>query len=557
MGIGGLLPFLSAITRPVHIKDYAGSTVAVDGYVWLHRGAFACATELCTNKPTRVYINYCMKYVQLMRKNGVEPFLVFDGGYLPMKGGTERTRHLRKKELLSQANEELLKGNTTKATELFQCCVDVTPYMAFELIKVLKEANIRYVVAPYEADAQLAFLERTKQVSAVLTEDSDLLVFGCQRVILKLDFQGNAVEIKACDFGSVPSFKHGCDYLPSLKGVGLKKAFAAIAENRTGEKVIKNWKKWGKVINAPKVPQEYEEEFRKADLTFLHQRVYDQSSHELVYLYPLPPEYGFLACDDFLGPYLDSAIAKAIAEGEMDPILKIPFKAPDYEQRQKEFYEKTMADEKPILTESTKLPSNTTSHHPANRIPPMTSSIALKPHIPTLTATTSNFFAPSPFTSSTTSTPTTAKSAISLSAIKREDSGYETAQSTNQFFMKKEKRKVVEKENEVPLEARKRKLLGGLSTTELFSSFRFGGESVVTTDGVSKVSTRRALEEGDKNKDVKNVAKSGLQVGGKVDGLVEQNDNENVKMAAVGIASKHAASLSARFKLTSSAHQMI
>lgn len=39
-----------------------------------------------------------------------------------------------------------------------------------------------YVVAPYEADAQMTFLALNKHVDAVITEDSDLIAFGCPRV---------------------------------------------------------------------------------------------------------------------------------------------------------------------------------------------------------------------------------------------------------------------------------------------------------------------------------------------------------------------------------------
>jgi len=37
-------------------------------------------------------------------------------------------------------------------------------------------------VAPYEADAQLAYLQKEGLVDLVITEDSDMLVFGCKRV---------------------------------------------------------------------------------------------------------------------------------------------------------------------------------------------------------------------------------------------------------------------------------------------------------------------------------------------------------------------------------------
>ena len=47
MGINGLLPVLKSITRPGHVSQYAGKRVAIDAYSWLHKGAYACAKELC------------------------------------------------------------------------------------------------------------------------------------------------------------------------------------------------------------------------------------------------------------------------------------------------------------------------------------------------------------------------------------------------------------------------------------------------------------------------------------------------------------------------------
>lgn len=49
-------------------------------------------------------------------------------------------------------------------------------------MKVLRQMNIEYIVAPYEADAQLAFLAVNHFVHAVITEDSDLVAYGCPKV---------------------------------------------------------------------------------------------------------------------------------------------------------------------------------------------------------------------------------------------------------------------------------------------------------------------------------------------------------------------------------------
>jgi exonuclease-1 len=52
MGITGLLPILTKVQKKVNLKDFKGKRIAVDGNVWLHRGAVACAQELALNQTT-------------------------------------------------------------------------------------------------------------------------------------------------------------------------------------------------------------------------------------------------------------------------------------------------------------------------------------------------------------------------------------------------------------------------------------------------------------------------------------------------------------------------
>ncbi len=50
------------------------------------------------------------------------------------------------------------------------------------IIQALRKADVEYLVAPYEADAQLAYMIRNGLVDAVITEDADLIPFGCHTV---------------------------------------------------------------------------------------------------------------------------------------------------------------------------------------------------------------------------------------------------------------------------------------------------------------------------------------------------------------------------------------
>ncbi|PWA98234.1 5'-3' exonuclease, C-terminal domain-containing protein [Artemisia annua] len=332
MGIQGLLPLLKSIMVPIHIKDLEGCSVAVDTYSWLHKGALSCSKELCKSLPTKKHVDYCMHRVNLLRHYGVKPILVFDGGHLPMKNEQEIKRARSRKENLARAIEHESCGNSSAAYECYQKAVDISPAIAYELIQVLKQENISYVVAPYEADAQMTFLAISKHVDAVITEDSDLIPFGCPRIIYKMDKFGQGVEFQYSKLQNNRELNlagftkqmilemcilSGCDYLQSLPGMGLKKAHALIKKFKCYNKVVKHLK-----FSGIAVPPLYEESFRKAIMTFQHQRVYDPVTEDIVYLSELS---GNIDEDlDFLGPPIPQILAKGIASGDIDPFTNSP-----------------------------------------------------------------------------------------------------------------------------------------------------------------------------------------------------------------------------------------
>ncbi|KAK3011297.1 hypothetical protein RJ639_011472 [Escallonia herrerae] len=356
MGIQGLLPLLKSIMAPIHIKDIQGCSVAVDTYSWLHKGALSCSKDLCKGNPTSKHIDYCMHRVNLLRHYGVRPVLVFDGGLLPMKIEQENKRLRSRKDNLARAIEHESWGNSAAAYECYQKAVDIAPLVAYELIQVLKQENVHYVVAPYEADAQMTFLAVSKQVDAVITEDSDLIAFGCPRIIYKMDKFGQGVEFrysllqqnKELNFTNFTKqmllemcILSGCDYLQSLPGMGLKKSYTLINKFRSYDKVFKHLKYSGIAVSPL-----YEESFKKALLTFQHQRVFDPVTEDIVHLSDLSDQSGEDL--DFLGPYpwtlarqcfikilhvysltsdtsIPRHIAKGIARGDLDPITKMPF----------------------------------------------------------------------------------------------------------------------------------------------------------------------------------------------------------------------------------------
>ncbi|XP_035732567.1 exonuclease 1-like isoform X1 [Vespa mandarinia] len=291
MGITGLLPFLKKSSRTANINEFAGESVAIDTYCWLHKGIFSCAEKLSLGEPTDAYIIYCMKFIKMLLKYNIKPILVFDGRHLPAKADTEAKRHEMRERKRRQAAELIRSGQTAEGRNLLKQSIDVTHEIALELIKTCQSLNIDCIVAPYEADAQLAYLNISGIADIVITEDSDLTLFGCKRVFFKMDVNGNgtlveqdklhlAMDVKSTDF-DMDKFRYmcilsGCDYLPSLRGIGLAKAKKFIQSMNSNSDIYKALTNLGICLNMKSltVSKEYKDNFMKAFVTFKHQLVF-------------------------------------------------------------------------------------------------------------------------------------------------------------------------------------------------------------------------------------------------------------------------------------------
>ena len=168
--------------------------------------------------------------------------------------------------------------------------------MALRVIQAARERNVDCIVAPYEADAQLAFLAMSGLADVVVTEDSDLTLFGCPKVLFKLLDTGDGVLYEKEHLGKVFSqqadhfnfekFRYmcitsGCDYLSSLPGIGLGKAknFWQKVSNPDLRTVLRKLPVYLKMPQLV-VTQDYIEKFMRANNTFLYQLVYDPQRRE-------------------------------------------------------------------------------------------------------------------------------------------------------------------------------------------------------------------------------------------------------------------------------------
>ncbi|XP_055666730.1 exonuclease 1 [Falco peregrinus] len=347
MGIQGLLQFIKEAAEPAHVKKYKGQAVAVDTYCWLHKGAYTCAEKLARGEPTDLYVAFCMKLVDMLLSFGIKPILVFDGCTLPSKKEVEKARREKRQASLLKGKQLLQEGRLSEARECFGRSINVTHFMAHEVIKAARARGVDCIVAPYEADAQLAYLNKSGMVQAIITEDSDLLAFGCKKVFLKIDKFGNGLEIDQARLGNCKQlgnvfteekFRYmcilsGCDYLPSIHGIGLGKAckLLKLANNPDITKVIKKMGQYLKMNIT--VPEEYIQGFMRANNTFLYQLVFDPVNRKLVPLNPygddIDPETLIYAGRHFGD---DTAFQIAVGNIDIDTMEQIDNYNPDTAQ---------------------------------------------------------------------------------------------------------------------------------------------------------------------------------------------------------------------------------
>lgn len=295
MGIQGLIPLLEKSWRSVNVSEFSGCTVAIDAYCWLHRGVYTCAEKLARGEDCQEYVYYCMRFVSMLLAQNIKPILVFDGQHLPAKADTESKRRKLREQNRKKAAELMRLDKGKEASSLLRRSIDVTHKMALNLIKKCREINVDCIVAPYEADSQLAYLNLSGIAHMVITEDSDLLLFGCKRVLFKMDQNGTGILIEQEKIHlsmniqpeqfSLDKFRYmcilsGCDYLPSIPGVGLIKARQFIT--RTSEPdIYKALSRLGSFMNI-KIPPEYRDQFMDADRMFQYQPIFDPLSRRII-----------------------------------------------------------------------------------------------------------------------------------------------------------------------------------------------------------------------------------------------------------------------------------
>jgi flap endonuclease-1 len=239
-------------------EDYANQSIAIDTSLVIYKYLSAMrktGKDLMTKDGTVTsHLHGLLFLINKLISLKISPIFIFDGKPPTIKNDTLKKRYDARKN----ATDKLENENELSAEQKITLFMQSTKISA-DIIKdsklLLKTLGIPFMDSIEEADAQMVCLLKNKLVYAVATEDMDLITFGAD-IVLKNFFSLRENSITEIDRDKMlkqlkmtsdefidTSILLGCDYLPTIDGIGMVKTYDYITKHKTLENIFKIIKK--------------------------------------------------------------------------------------------------------------------------------------------------------------------------------------------------------------------------------------------------------------------------------------------------------------------------
>lgn len=254
MGIQGLLKGLQGYSEKSNVRRFSNQSIAIDASSWLHKSVYSISekyvessersrTELDASS-VRVATQYMQKRCQELfsSANIAKLYLVFDGKRCPLKAVTNDEREERRNKNLKEARHFRKQGRRDKAEEKYRMCIKIHAAFADAVADALqkifaRDNRLKCIFSPYEADAQLARLCVDKVADAIITEDSDVLVYSASchisiPIIYKLDRQTGDCDLLSMDWLIFPTDRNRPAPSAKKSGGALDSVLQSLADRQ-------------------------------------------------------------------------------------------------------------------------------------------------------------------------------------------------------------------------------------------------------------------------------------------------------------------------------------
>jgi len=160
--------------HPIQFKDLENRVVVIDASIYMYK--FLGEDALIEN----IYL-----FVSILLQYHITPIFIFDGKPPPEKRQLLMTRHLKKKQAEEEYNKLLLEveQHPEKILALKKQFIRIRDKDIQSVKELLDAYGVAHYEAPNEADVLCAYLVQTNVAYACISDDMDMFIFGCPRVI--------------------------------------------------------------------------------------------------------------------------------------------------------------------------------------------------------------------------------------------------------------------------------------------------------------------------------------------------------------------------------------
>lgn len=261
MGIRGLKKIIEMFAKNSIIEDkfqdYKGNIYTIDSPIMIYK--FCLALMNTNNYESNsgeiiAHLFACFFKSLSMIKYGIWPLWIFDGKPPSIKYNTLDQRKKNRDNVSKNYTEN---SNLTDDEKLKfkKKMFTITPKQIEEIKYVLFLMGVPYLQSPGEAEAQCAAFEIAKITNGVVTQDTDVILYGCKSMLYEFSNKNvvKRIEINELlkslgitrdqfiDLGAIL----GNDYCKGINGLNSIKAFELFKESNFNmyeflEKIYKN-----------------------------------------------------------------------------------------------------------------------------------------------------------------------------------------------------------------------------------------------------------------------------------------------------------------------------
>ncbi len=183
-----------------HLKNYHGKTVAVDTSIYMYK--FMAQEGL---------IEYIYLMITIFLKHKITPIFVFDGKPPPEKREILKERSRLKKEAEKKYNaikNEMEQSNSTENAKndilaelesLKKKFVRIKDEDVTKVKEIMDAYGVMHCDADGEADKLCVYLVQSGKAWACVSDDMDMFVYGCKRVMRHMSLLGHTVVLYNLD----------------------------------------------------------------------------------------------------------------------------------------------------------------------------------------------------------------------------------------------------------------------------------------------------------------------------------------------------------------------